>query len=275
MSATLMNKKNTPTHKHSNIWGPFRLFDPTLRTFDARLGPSGISCISKLLNQSVIKYSFARQYERLFGNHRSPIHWFCMVHQRIPYPGVIFEARPNLCIQVSFKFRLFLDLFNIWSTVFIANHRVEGGKDPYSAEFYHPLVITSDPIGGYDRLNEEMVKWIQFWILVELLIMRNYVCRRKTLGSLLVLSSHEDCLQDPLPLADCAFGNTVKVPTVDWTITFRLLLIRSYFKSLNTFNQFILDLWEISQFFDAAMRRRRGSSSWGHSKCHVARWAKT
>jgi len=45
------------------------------------------------------------------------------------------------------------------------NYRVEGGKDPYSAEFYHPLVITSDPIGGYDRLSEEMVLFEIFSIL--------------------------------------------------------------------------------------------------------------
>lgn len=27
--------------KVKEVWGPFRLFDPTLRTFDARVGPSG------------------------------------------------------------------------------------------------------------------------------------------------------------------------------------------------------------------------------------------
>ncbi len=33
--------------------------------------------------------------------------------------------------------------------------RVEGGQDPYSAEFYNPLVITTDPVGGFERLSDE------------------------------------------------------------------------------------------------------------------------
>ena len=45
--------------------------------------------------------------------------------------------------------------------------RVEGGKDPYSAEFYHPLVITSDPIGGYDRLTDDQKKDVRILAGVE------------------------------------------------------------------------------------------------------------
>lgn len=33
--------------------------------------------------------------------------------------------------------------------------RVEGGNDPYSPEYYHPLVITTSPDGGFDRLSPE------------------------------------------------------------------------------------------------------------------------
>lgn len=31
---------------------------------------------------------------------------------------------------------------------------VRGGNNPHSAEHYHPLVITDEPIGGYDRLSD-------------------------------------------------------------------------------------------------------------------------
>ena len=43
MSSTSSSKKSSSglITRHGNNWGPFRLFDPTLRTFDARLGPSG------------------------------------------------------------------------------------------------------------------------------------------------------------------------------------------------------------------------------------------
>ena len=33
--------------------------------------------------------------------------------------------------------------------------QVEGGSNPRSAEFYHPFVITDEPMGGYDRLTEK------------------------------------------------------------------------------------------------------------------------
>jgi len=32
--------------------------------------------------------------------------------------------------------------------------KVEGGSNPRSAEYYHPLIITDEPMGGYDRLNK-------------------------------------------------------------------------------------------------------------------------
>ena len=33
--------------------------------------------------------------------------------------------------------------------------RVEGGDDPYNPDFYNPLVISTDPVGGYERLSNE------------------------------------------------------------------------------------------------------------------------
>ena len=32
--------------------------------------------------------------------------------------------------------------------------KVRGGNNPHSAEYYHPLVITDEPRGGYDRLSD-------------------------------------------------------------------------------------------------------------------------
>ncbi|ERL84021.1 hypothetical protein D910_01340, partial [Dendroctonus ponderosae] len=32
--------------------------------------------------------------------------------------------------------------------------KVNGGNDPHSPEYYHPLIITDDPHGGYDRLTD-------------------------------------------------------------------------------------------------------------------------
>lgn len=34
------------------------------------------------------------------------------------------------------------------------NFRVYGGNNPHSANFYHPLIITDEPHGGYDTLTD-------------------------------------------------------------------------------------------------------------------------
>jgi len=39
--------------------------------------------------------------------------------------------------------------------------KVEGGSSPRSAEFYHPFIITDEPIGGYDRLTEKQRKKVR------------------------------------------------------------------------------------------------------------------
>ena len=33
--------------------------------------------------------------------------------------------------------------------------KIEGGGNPRSAEYYHPFIITDEPVGGYDRLTEK------------------------------------------------------------------------------------------------------------------------
>lgn len=35
------------------------------------------------------------------------------------------------------------------------NFRVYGGNNPHSPNLYHPLIITDEPHGGYDRLNDK------------------------------------------------------------------------------------------------------------------------
>lgn len=32
---------------------------------------------------------------------------------------------------------------------------VYGGNNPHSAEYYHPLIITDEPHGGFDKLTDE------------------------------------------------------------------------------------------------------------------------
>lgn len=32
--------------------------------------------------------------------------------------------------------------------------QVRGGNNPHSPEYYHPMVITDEPRGGFDRLTE-------------------------------------------------------------------------------------------------------------------------
>lgn len=33
--------------------------------------------------------------------------------------------------------------------------KVYGGNNPHSAEYYHPLIITDEPHGGFDRLTDQ------------------------------------------------------------------------------------------------------------------------
>ncbi|KAF0312975.1 Protein Skeletor, isoforms B/C [Amphibalanus amphitrite] len=44
---------------------------------------------------------------------------------------------------------------------------VEGGKNPADPEFYHPFIITDDPVGGYGQLDEEARREIRVLAGVE------------------------------------------------------------------------------------------------------------
>jgi len=45
--------------------------------------------------------------------------------------------------------------------------QVEGGNDPHSPTHYHPLIITDEPIGGYEQMTEEQRKNIRVLAGVE------------------------------------------------------------------------------------------------------------
>ncbi|CAB3381569.1 Hypothetical predicted protein [Cloeon dipterum] len=45
--------------------------------------------------------------------------------------------------------------------------KVKGGNNPHSAEFYHPLIITDEPTGGYDRLTDDAQKTVRVLAGVE------------------------------------------------------------------------------------------------------------
>lgn len=49
----------------------------------------------------------------------------------------------------------------------VYNFQVEGGNDPHSPTHYHPLIITDEPIGGYEQFNEEQRKGIRVLAGVE------------------------------------------------------------------------------------------------------------
>ena len=44
---------------------------------------------------------------------------------------------------------------------------MEGGNDPHSPTHYHPLVITDEPLGGYEQMTEEQRKDIRVLAGVE------------------------------------------------------------------------------------------------------------
>ena len=99
-------------HEKTKAWGPFPIFDPSRRTFDARLGPSGGK----------------NGYTGMTN---------------LPSVGTAWYINGYLAPELFLRRGL--------TYIF----RVEGGNDPYSPEFYHPMVISTDPRGGYERLSDK------------------------------------------------------------------------------------------------------------------------
>jgi len=98
---------------HVTPWRIPPIFDPTKRSFTARLGPSGGK----------------RGYSGRKGNPpSSSLVWFV--------EGLM---APDLYMRRGLTYTF----------------KVEGGSNPRSAEFYHPLIVTDEPVGGYLRLTKK------------------------------------------------------------------------------------------------------------------------
>jgi len=93
-------------------WDIPPIFDPTKRSFSARLGPAGGK----------------RGFSGKTGLPSSSLVWFI--------EGLMV---PELYLRRGLTYTF----------------KVEGGSNPRSAEFYHPFIITDEPVGGYVRLSEK------------------------------------------------------------------------------------------------------------------------
>jgi len=94
------------------------IFDPSRRTFSARLGPGG----------------GRRGYSGLTGQPASNLVWYI--------EGLMV---PQLYLRRGLTYFF----------------KVEGGSNPRSPEFYHPFMVTDEPVGGYDRLTQEQRKKVR------------------------------------------------------------------------------------------------------------------
>lgn len=93
-------------------WEVAELFDPALRVFQFRLGPSG-----------GLRGLAGRRPHAI-----SPtLAWY-----------VNGQLAPDLQLRRGLTYS-----FKVW-----------GGNDPHSADEYHPLVVTAEPVGGLERLAE-------------------------------------------------------------------------------------------------------------------------
>ncbi len=124
---SLKHKRRSATDGHlveKKKWGPFRLFDPTLRSFDARLGPSG----------------GAKGYSGTTGQPSSGLAWYINGYMT-----------PELYLRRGLTYAI----------------RVEGGNDPYKPEYYHPFIVTNEPVGGFERLSDDQKKDVRILAGVE------------------------------------------------------------------------------------------------------------
>lgn len=100
--------------EHSNtveVWEQAKIFDRSVRTFNAVLGPAG----------------GLKGYEGLTGHVSNGMAWYLN--------GFLI---PELYLRRGLTY----------------SFKVRGGNNPHSPEYYHPMVITDEPRGGFDRLSE-------------------------------------------------------------------------------------------------------------------------
>eukprot|EP00088_Acartia_fossae_P021873 TRINITY_DN23239_c0_g1_i1.p1 TRINITY_DN23239_c0_g1~~TRINITY_DN23239_c0_g1_i1.p1 ORF type:complete len:682 (+),score=132.87 TRINITY_DN23239_c0_g1_i1:69-2114(+) len=92
-------------------WSIPPIFDPTRRSFSARLGPAG----------------GRRGFSGKTGLPSSSLVWYI--------EGLMV---PELYLRRGLTY----------------SFKIEGGSNPRSTEYYHPFIITDEPVGGYDRLTD-------------------------------------------------------------------------------------------------------------------------
>lgn len=71
------------------------------------------------------------------------------------------------------------------------NFKVYGGNNPHSAELYHPIIITDEPRGGYDKLNDESQSKVRVLAGVEYSLRRRPVPTAGMLAQKLYFVCHE------------------------------------------------------------------------------------
>lgn len=102
----------TSNKKLEEPWQKGHIYDRTIRTFKAYIGPSGGK----------------KGYQATTGHTATTLAWYMN--------GLL---APELWLRRGLTY------------VF----KVYGGNNPHSAEYYHPLIITDEPHGGYDKLTDD------------------------------------------------------------------------------------------------------------------------
>ncbi|XP_043510950.1 protein Skeletor, isoforms B/C [Frieseomelitta varia] len=92
-------------------WEKTEIFDRSIRTFRATIGPSGGK----------------KGYQGITGQTSTGLAWY-----------IEGQLVPELYLRRGLTY----------------NFRIHGGNNPHSPNLYHPLIITNEPHGGYDKLSD-------------------------------------------------------------------------------------------------------------------------
>ncbi|QQP32381.1 Uncharacterized protein FKW44_024677, partial [Caligus rogercresseyi] len=125
-----------------------------------------------------LPYAYTKHHTQINFGARSPSmnagHSIDLLRGRTPSPGDLSDYLTQHCARYSGMTEQPSSGLSWYINGYIAPElylrrdltyafRVEGGKDPYSPEFYHPFVITSDPVGGFSRLTISRGKKFESW----------------------------------------------------------------------------------------------------------------
>lgn len=165
-------------------WGQFQIREPSLRLFSLKVGPSGgprgyegITGITYSWSRSnviffyvvtgtigiVSFYKFTKSdFELIFEGFSKNSMWlfsdslnFVQLNLGGWESGSLIEiaGHPGSDLAWYVNGLLVPELF--LRREFTYNFQVEGGDDPHSPTHYHPLIITDEPMGGYEQMTEE------------------------------------------------------------------------------------------------------------------------